>query len=225
MYHDRRTVALVPIKAHSARVPGKNFRPFSGRPLFHHILTELHEVAGIDEILVDTDSDEVTAEAPKLGDRITVTHRPADLRGDEVSVNALISHDMAVAEADIYLQTHATNPLLKSATIHRAILTFLEREQAGFDSVFGVNRIQTRLYREDASPINHDPSELLPTQDLPPVYEENSLLYVFTPGSFAKRNARIGARPHLFETPRLESIDIDDEFQFRIAELIAMYVK
>jgi len=223
MYHDRRTVALVPIKAHSARVPGKNFRTFSGKPLFHHVLEALDRVKGIDEILVDTDSDEVASEAPKLGDRIAITRRPDDLCGDHVSVNSLIAHDLTVATGNIYLQTHVTNPLLRTETIHRAILAFLEKEQEGFDSLFGVNRIQTRLYREDGTPVNHDPSELLPTQDLPPVYEENSLLYLFTPGSFAKREARIGSKPFLFETPRLESIDIDDEFQFRIAELIAMY--
>ena len=51
-----RIVALVPMRHHSQRVPGKNYRPLAGRPLFHHILETLLKVPEIAEIAVDTDS-------------------------------------------------------------------------------------------------------------------------------------------------------------------------
>jgi CMP-N-acetylneuraminic acid synthetase len=94
--------------------------------------------------------------------------------------------------------------------------------EKGKDSLFTVNEYQTRFYRKDGSAVNHDPDVLLPTQELEPWYEENSNLYIFTKDSFRKTNARIGAAPILFPTPTLESADIDNATQWRIAEIIAL---
>jgi CMP-N-acetylneuraminic acid synthetase len=55
------------------------------------------------------------------------------------------------------------------------------------------------------------------------VYEENSCLYVFTKESFARKHRRIGVKPLMFPTPQIESVDIDDEFTFRLAELLGLY--
>jgi CMP-N-acetylneuraminic acid synthetase len=144
------------------------------------------------------------------------------LRGDFVSVNKLIAHDISKAPGDIYLQTHATNPLIKPETFAKALKTFVDDEDS-HDSLFSVNRYQARFYSSTGEAVNHNPEELLRTQDLPPVYEENSLLYIFTAQSFAKKQRRIGLNPILFDTPRMESIDIDDEFSFKLAEMLALY--
>ncbi|MDA0990777.1 MAG: acylneuraminate cytidylyltransferase family protein, partial [Verrucomicrobia bacterium] len=126
------------------------------------------------------------------------------------------------SDGDIYLQTHATNPLLKSETLAQGLKLFVDGEET-YDSLLAVNRFQSRFYTSDGEPVNHDPENLIPTQDLEPVYEENSCLYVFTKESFAKKNRRIGLNPRMFPTPKIESIDIDDEFTFRLAELLALY--
>ena len=89
------------------------------------------------------------------------------------------------------------------------------------DSLFSVTRWQTRLYDADGRAINHDPEVLLRTQDLPPVYEENSNLYLFTRESLQRRKHRIGERPLLFEVDRLEAVDIDDEAGWAVAEALA----
>ena len=89
------------------------------------------------------------------------------------------------------------------------------------DSLFSVTRLQTRLYDALGKPINHDPSVLLRTQDLPPVYEENSNLYLFTADTLRERGNRIGERPLLFEIDALEATDIDDETQFTLAQALA----
>lgn len=221
MIFNQRVVAIVPIKSHSERVPEKNVRPFAGRPLFHHILATLEDTYAVDEVLVDTDSDRIAEEASKFA-KVSVTIRPDELRGDFVSVNRIIAHDMTCTDAQIYVQTHATNPLLRHQTISDALARFARSEE--HDSLFSVTRLQSRLYFEDGRPINHDPRELLRTQDLPPVYEENSCLYVFTPESFrAGGQRRIGNHPLMFETDRIESVDIDDEFTFGLAEMLARY--
>jgi len=222
MLFNQRVVALVPMKAHSERVPNKNVRPFAGRPLFHHILQTLQEVYAVDEIIVNTDSERMLAEAAKEFPKVRTAERPEELRGDFVSMNKIIGHDISQVPADIYLQTHSTNPLLRSDTISEALRKFAQSD--GYDSLFSVNRFQTRLYSADGTPINHDPADLIRTQDLEPVFEENSCLYVFTAESFAAAGGRrIGVRPMMYETDRIESIDIDDEFTFGLAELLSRY--
>ncbi len=94
---------------------------------------------------------------------------------------------------------------------------------APYDSLFTVNRMQTRFYREDGSAVNHDPNVLLRTQDLEPWLEENSCLYLFTRESFARTGARIGAAPMMYETPKLESVDIDEPEDWIMAEALARY--
>jgi len=221
MILNQRVVALIPMKEHSQRVPGKNTRSFSGKPLFHHILGTLEATYAVDKVVVDTDSERIAEEAKSLFPKVQVIERPQELRGDLVSMNKLIAYDISQVASDIYLQTHATNPLLRSKTISDALRAFARSEE--YDSLFTVNRFQTRLYNADGQPINHDPDELIRTQDLSPVYEENSCLYIFTLESFKKHEQRIGDKPLMYETDRIESIDIDDEYSFRLAEMLAGY--
>ncbi len=129
----------------------------------------------------------------------------------------MLLHDVTQVEADYYLQTHSTNPLLRTETITRAIERFLDNYPA-YDSLFGVTRLQTRLWDEVARPVNHNPAILLRTQDLSPIYEENSNLYIFTRDTLEERHNRIGERPLLFEIDRLEAWDIDEELDFPNAE-------
>ncbi len=222
MINSQKVTALVPIKEHSERVPNKNFREFCGKPLYLHILETLEKTYAIDEIIVDTDSLKIMHKTPSSISKLRVLERPEPLRGDMVSTNLIFEHDISHSDANIFLQTHTTNPLLKPETIANALRTFVEDEE-NHDSLFSVNRYQSRFYDAEAHPVNHDPNDLIRTQDLDPLYEENSTLYIFTRESFSLNNHRIGEHPILFETPKIESIDIDDEFSFRIAELLALY--
>jgi len=150
--------------------------------------------------------------------------RPEALRADTVPMNEILLYDTAQVQADLYLQTHSTNPLLKSKTISNAIKAF-KQAWPEKDSLFGVTRWQTRLYDADGKAINHNPKELLRTQDLPPVYEENSTLYLFTRENLQTYHHRIGERPLLFEVPALEAVDIDEETDFAIAEALLEHEK
>ena len=220
-----RIVALVPMRHHSQRVPGKNYRPLAGKPLYQYIIETLLAVPQIDEILVDTDSPPVMAGLREHYPDVRVVERPEHLRADDIPMNEILAYDMSLAEADFYLQTHSTNPLLRAKTVQRAIETFLANYPAR-DSLFGVTRWQTRLYDQLGRAINHNPAILLQTQDLPPVYEENSCIYLFNRQNFLTRRNRIGERPLMFEIPRLEAVDIDEEADFQVSEaLVRMGMK
>lgn len=212
-------VALVPMRHSSERVPGKNYRPFDGRPLFHHIVATLLTVGRISQVVIDTDSPTVKAQVAAHFPTVRTLDRPAELLGGDVPMTDVLRHDASVVPAAWYVQTHTTNPLLRAATIERA----LEALDAGLDrhdSLFSVTRLQTRLYDADGRPLNHDPRVLLRTQDLPPVYEENSNLYVFSAEQIAT-GRRFGDRPLLFEIDALEAVDIDEEHDFVLAETLA----
>lgn len=210
--------AIVPMRHASERVIGKNYRDFADRPLFHHILRTLLNCPSITEVCVDTDSPVITYDVARSFPAVSVLLRPPHLREGTTPMNAVLENTLSQLAADWYLQTHSTNPLLKSQTIERAIQGLLDAPS--HDSLFAVTRLQTRLYDANGVAINHDPAVLLRTQDLAPVYEENSNLYIFSAKSFAHRNNRIGAKPMLFEIPRDEAWDIDEETDFRIAELL-----
>jgi CMP-N-acetylneuraminic acid synthetase len=216
----KKITALLPMKGHSERVPNKNLRDFCGSPLYHRVMESLLSSRYVAAVAIDTDSPAIADDAAKNFERAVVIDRPEAIRGDFVSMNAVIAHDLSVLEGEHFLQTHSTNPLLTAATVDRAVEAYFEALDRR-DSLFSVTRLQTRLYWKDGSPVNHDPAELLRTQDLPPVFEENSNLYVFSRSSFAAAGQkRIGLRPLMFEMDRLEAVDIDEEADFRVAEAL-----
>jgi CMP-N-acetylneuraminic acid synthetase len=137
-------------------------------------------------------------------------------------MNEILIHDTSVIEADFYLQTHSTNPLLRPQTISQAIQTFLESIPE-YDSLFGVTHLQTRLWDQLGRPINHNPNVLLRTQDLPPIYEENSCIYIFKKATLIERRNRLGERPMMFEIPAVEAWDIDEELDFIVADSLARH--
>jgi CMP-N-acetylneuraminic acid synthetase len=214
-----RVVALVPMRHHSQRVPGKNYRLIAGKPLYHHIVETLLQCPEITRIVIDTDSPEIRDGVAKSFPSVDVLERPEYLRADDVSMNEVLLYDSSKYPADLYLQTHSTNPMLKVESVRSAV-KFMQSNYPAYDSLFSVTRIQRRLYDSLARPINHNPNILLQTQDLPPVYEENSCMYIFTRETLEKRRTRIGDRPLMFTLDAIEAWDIDEELDFRIADIM-----
>ena len=212
--------ALLPMKCHSERVPNKNIKNFCGRPLYHAVLTALLRSEYIDKVVINTDSDIIKEGALKNFERVVIIDRPKKIQGNFVSMNDIIAYDLSKIDGEHFLQTHSTNPLLQSSAINLAIETYFKNLKK-FDSLFSVTRLQTRLYWKDGSPVNHNPNELLRTQELPTLYEENSNLYLFSKASFAAAgNRRIGLKPGMFEMDKLEAIDIDEEEDWQLAEIL-----
>ena len=211
--------ALVPMRHHSQRVPGKNYRPLAGKPLFHYIIETLLAIPEIDRVVVDTDSEPVMDGLRRDFPQVMIINRPEHLRTDDMTMNEILKHDTSQVKADFYLQTHSTNPLLRPETVVRAIQAFYSNYPAR-DSLFSVTRLQTRLYDQHGQALNHDPAILIQTQDLSPVYEENSCLYIFTRENLLKKDHRIGEHPFMFEIDADEAWDIDEELDFDICNFL-----
>jgi len=212
-------VALVPMRHRSVRVPGKNYRSLAGKPLFHHILDTLLACPEITRVVIDTDSPTISDDLRQSYPAVLVLKRPEHLCADAIPMNEVLLYDTSQVPADLYLQTHSTNPLLRPQTISAAIQVLLANYPS-YDSLFSVTRMQKRLWDALVRPINHNPAILLRTQDLPPVYEENSCMYLFTRQTLEIHRNRLGERPYMYEMDPAEAWDIDEEMDFLIADLL-----
>jgi len=211
-------VAFLPMRHSSERVPGKNYRNLDGKPLFHHVATTLFACPAVTKVVIDTDSPTVRDQCGEFFPEVVLIDRPKHLLGGDTPMTAILQHDATVVSSRWYLQVHSTSPLLRPETISAAIDT-MENSLDTHDSLFSVNQLQTRLYDSSGQAMNHDPDVLLRTQDLAPVYEENSGLYLFTAEQVAA-GRRFGAKPLLYVIDPLEATDIDEEPDFILAETL-----
>lgn len=209
--------AIVPMRHSSERVPGKNYRPLGGKPLFHHVVSSLLRTPGVAQVIIDTDSPTIFEQTRAFFPDVTLVERPEHLRDGHTPMNDVLSHTLDHADCDTILQTHSTNPFMSPATFQAAISAL---SRGGHDAIFGVTRIQGRLWTHDLRPVNHDPAVLARTQDLDPIYFENSCFYVFGRDDFRATGNRLGRNPGVVEVPALEAIDIDEESDFLLAEAI-----
>ena len=207
--------AILPIKQNSQRLPNKNFNLFNKKPLYIWMINKLLSVDLFDKIIINTDSS-IVQNHLKYKNKIIINKRPYKLRGTHTSMNKIIEYDVNSSEADIYFQTHVTNPLLREKTICQAIKYF--QKQKKYDSIFSVTSRNAMLWSKDSKPINHNPYKLISSQKLETYYEENSNFYIFSKKSFLKNKSRIGNRPFLFELSKIESLDINDIYEFKVAE-------
>ena len=211
--------AIVPMRHNSERVPGKNYRDFAGKPLYHRVINALLACEAISEVVIDTDSPNILEDAAKHFPQVTLLKRPANLQDGAIPMNDVLLNSISQLKADFFLQTHSTNPLLSPESVQRGVDLFLENYPI-YDSLFSVTRLQTRLWDPLSRAVNHNPNILLRTQDLPPIYEENSCLYIFSEDIIRRKHNRIGDRPYMLEIPSEEAQDIDVDLDFRIAEFL-----
>lgn len=216
---NKRIAALVPMRHSSERVPGKNYRNFAGKPLFFYVVESLLACKAINTVVIDTDSEVVIKLAQQHFPAVTILKRPEHLRDGSIPMNDVLLNAISQVEADFYLQTHSTNPILSAATIEAAVNKFLAVYPM-YDSLFTVTKRNVRFWDVLARPINHNQNILLRTQDLPPIYEENSCMYLFTKEILQRKHNRIGDRPFMFEMPEIEAQDIDVELNFKVAEFL-----
>lgn len=224
------TIAILPIKKHSERVRGKNFKNFAGFPLWVHTVKELILSRIVDEIIINTDAPEILdnsalmkqiiKETNKDHCVITIEQRCENVCGDNVSMNKVIESILSRHKhGENFIQVHATTPFLGHNTIADAF-SFINSGQ--YDSIHSVSKHQSRFYTETGKPINHNPYELERTQDLEAIYEENSAFYMFTREAFCLNNKRICGNAFQYLTSKIESIDIDTKQDWYVAECIAL---
>lgn len=206
-----KTVAVMPIKLINERCPGKNTRLLGSKPLLQYELDSLIETKLCDSVNVFCSSADVI---PYLPDEVNFVKRPEYLDLPTSNFTQIFREFMDRQDADIYVYAHATAPFVSVDTMRQCI----EAVRSGqYDSAFCATKVQTYLWK-NGEPLNFDATDLPRTQDLTPIYQETSGIYVFTKDVFKKYHRRIGITPFIKEVSYKEAVDIDNPEDFKLAE-------
>ncbi|MBR5863805.1 MAG: acylneuraminate cytidylyltransferase family protein [Alistipes sp.] len=208
-----KTVAFVPIRLNSQRIEQKNLRPLGGRPLMTYLLESLAQAKNIDEVYVYCSNPDIAEHLPA-----GVKFLRRDERLDSNTTLGAEIYDAFTREvdADIYILAHTTSPFIRTSTIEQAVAAV---ESGDHDSAFSAERIQTFTWWE-GKPLNYSLQHIPRTQDLEPIFVETSAFFVFKREVWREQHRRIGERPYIAVTDRIESMDIDNPDDFTLAEAI-----
>ena len=208
-----KVVAFMPIKLKNERCPGKNTRMLGNKPLLQYELDSLLSTNLCNQVIVYCSSEDVV---PFLPAGVEFSQRPTSLDQPTTNFTQFTECFIAKHDADVYVLAHATAPFISVETMKECINAVTSGE---FDSAFCAQRIQTFLWK-DGHPLNFDASNLPRTQDLAPIYQETSGVYVFRKDVFSNLHRRIGNNPFIKEVSLKESVDIDEEKDFAVAEAL-----
>ncbi len=209
-----KTVALIPIKLHSQRLPHKNILPIAGHPLCWHLCNTLNQVRGIDEVYVYCSDPAVREYIPE---ETKFLQRPEWLDGDLVKGFDIYREFINTVDADVYILAHTTSPFIKVSSVQTALDHILSGEN---DSAFSAEKIQTFAWYK-GEPVNYDLNDVPRTQDLEPIWVETSAFFMFRKEIFTVHNRRIGFRPYIQEVSGIEAVDIDEKKDYDMACLLA----
>ena len=208
-----KVIAIMPIKLKNERCPGKNTKFLGNKPLLQYELDSLKMTGLCDSINVFCSSDDVV---PFLPEGVNFVKRPEYLDLPTSNFTQIFSVFMEQNDADIYVYAHATAPFITVDTMKQCI----EAVKSGkYDSAFCAIKLQDYLW-QDGEPLNFDATNIPRTQDLNPIYQETSGVYVFTKEVFEKYKRRIGKKPYIKEVTFKEAVDIDNPEDFDLADIL-----
>lgn len=206
-------VAIMPIKLKNERCPGKNTRLLGGKPLLQHELDSLKQTGLCDSLNVYCSDEAVVPFLPK---GVNFIQRPPFLDLPTSNFTQIFDNFVATVEADIYVYAHATAPFISVETMKQCIEAVKSGE---YDSAFCAVKLQDYLWK-NGEPLNFDATNVPRTQDLEPIYQETSGVYVFTKDVYQNYRRRIGKRPFIKEVNFKEAVDIDNPEDFDLAEIM-----
>jgi CMP-N-acetylneuraminic acid synthetase len=204
------------IKENSERVPKKNFLNLGGKPLFKHLLDELEG----EEVFIDADSHKLYSSLKNS--KITCYKRSKQCINLEVDGSFKVSPVLLMIENfldkyvtdenEIIVTPHVTSPFIKLATI----ISATKKLDGGYDSVLACTEHREFSYFK-GQPVNFNPEVVQKTQDLEPVVMGNGAFFIFTKKIFKENNNRTGKKPCFYPISFPESIEIDNESEFKLA--------
>lgn len=199
-------------------MPQKNTKCFkNGKPLCWYILSTLLKINEIEEVYVYCSNPDIKKYIPE---DVNYLKRSEDLDQDSTKMNEVLQAFAREIPSDIYVMTHTTAPFIKSSSIKKGLEAVLSGD---FDSSFAVKKLQDFLWK-DGRPFNYELDNIPRTQDLPPLFEETSGFYIYKSNIITNLNRRIGQKPFLVEVSEIESIDIDEPEDFKIADAIYNHI-
>ena len=223
-----RILALIAARGGSKRLPGKNIRQLGGKPLIIWSIDVAKNIPEICDILVSTDDPAIAAVCTEAGAYVPWL-RPTELSTDtaspvEVALHALDCYKDEKGSVDGLLLLQPTSPFRTQATIRQGIELFCKHGQ---HSVLGVSPNHShpmwtlKMEGDYLVPFVQEHGLEVCSQDLPPAYVVNGSFYLISPTELRACHSFVGLKtiPLLIESPQ-EAIDIDTEWDFKMAEFI-----
>ena len=209
-----KVIAFMPIKLNSVRLKNKNILEIAGHPLCWHMANTLLKVTGIDKVYVYCSDKRIMNYLPQ---DVTFLERDSSLNGDLVKGEEIYRAFINTIDADVYVLAHATSPFIKPASIKNSLDRIL---YGSYDSAYTAKKIQNFIWF-DEKPLNYRLDNIPRTQELTPIWVETSAFFMFRKEIFTRFNRRIGFHPYRQEVKGIETIDIDTEEDFKLAEVYA----
>tara|TARA_R110000851_G_scaffold142756_1_gene281457 strand:- start:460 stop:1137 length:678 start_codon:yes stop_codon:yes gene_type:complete len=209
--------ALIAVRKGSQRVKNKNIRPFCDSSLLEIKIKQAKRCKLIDEVIVSSDCDDMLSVGRYLG--VTTQKRDKYFCSSSVPMNLVYRHLAESIDCDHVVYLHVTSPLLKDDSLKRSIEIYKNNLESSYDSLASVETIKKYLWHND-KPINYDPNNHPRSQDLPNFVALNFAINIISKKSMIERKNILGEKFYPFELDEFESIDVDNEFEFNIAEYL-----
>ena len=218
-----KTLAIIPARGGSKRIPRKNVLEVGGKALIVHTVNQAQNSDHINRVVVSTDDEEIAAVSQCAGAEVLM--RPAALsNGTATSESALIHALDELSDTHHYVPDElvflqCTSPLRKPTDIDNAIDRFRILQ---LDSLFSVSRFRKYVWKLDGQipqSVNFDyQAERWREQDFPEQYEENGSIYVMRPWVLRSYNYRFGGRMGLYEMDSWGALQVDTPEDFALCE-------
>ena len=215
-----RVLAVIPARAGSKGVPNKNIRILAGHPLIYYAINNALQSEYITDIIVTTDSPEVSIIAKQMG--VMVRWRRKELCGDSVTLDAVIFDAIPESvEYDYIVTMQPTSPTLSVSTLDSAIEYAIENQ---LDTLISAINAPHLSWRDENGHKFPNYEKRLNRQYLPPCYMETGA-FVISKAGVVTKETRIGTRVDVYEVPENEAQDIDTFADLRIVASVLEHEK
>jgi CMP-N-acetylneuraminic acid synthetase len=212
--------ALIAVRSGSVRVKNKNIRTFNESTLLELKIKQLQSVKEINDVVVNSNSDEMLSIAKNLGAR--TVKRDDYYASNTISMSSVFEHMAKNMDCENILYANCTNPLVSTNSYSDAIRIFLNNTSA-YDSLVSCHDIKEFLYL-DGKALNYDPMNQPRSQDLPDVVALNFAISIISKSDMIKNKNIIGINPYFYKLNEVESLDIDTPLDFFIAEKLYQHI-
>lgn len=223
---DMDAVAIIPARGGSKRIPGKNLRPFAGRPIIAYSIAAALGCGCFRRVVVSTD-DEAIARVSREHGAETPFMRPAALAGDHVPTSPVLAHALGELEKasglpELFCCLYPTAPFVTAGDLARGRAELLEHDAVTAISVaaypapiFRALEIRDGFLRM-IWPEHRDTR----SQDLPTVYQDAGQFYWGQTRRFLREGELYAGRSVPVVLPRHRVCDLDTEEDWLTAELL-----
>lgn len=211
----KKITAVIPVRKGSVRVKNKNLKPFAGSTLLEIKIKQLKKVKGIDRIVVSSDCENMLKIAETLG--VSTHLRDEYYASSEASNSEFFENLGRSIDAEYIMYSPVTCPLISLGTYHDCITEFKNNEN--IESLATVFNVKHHMWLNN-KPLNYDVSNAPNSQDLPEIYGVSYGVCIISKENMIKHRNVLTNNPTFKVLDEIESVDIDTEFDFMIAETI-----